>query len=195
MNKNNSLQALSDITSIRPICSMQVRSPSTSPTLVDAGHARALPNTVPTATKAPPPVKPNVNAVARPSNAPIKPPMVARAASPIRAVPAKRPAEAHENTARKMKRLMQATPPKPSAAKPQSKPPQEPPTQRSLETELDQVSESRGSPLPESSLVFPPGTEKQTSPPCATFTPTPSVLSDPGDGEASMQVELCGVFS
>lgn len=169
---------------------MQVRSPSTSPTLVDAGHGKALPNTVPTATKAPPPVKPSPKAVARPSNAPIKPPVVEHAASPIRAVPSKRPTEAPENTAAKLQRLLGPIPPKPSAAKPPSKSAEEPPTMRSLQTELDQVSDSQGSPLPESSLVYPPGTEKQTSPPCATFTPTPSVIldSEPAGEEASMQV-------
>lgn len=160
--------------------SLQVRptaSPSTSPKLEHGTQAKPLPKTTPTATKAAPP-KAEVEQVARPLLAPVAPPTqvggckgapagpprpsgealaafpkgVGAYASPApplpsqTVVPTKRAARPMENTAAKIARLVgPALPKAESKASPLARP---------LDKELDVVSDSKGSPCPETSLVF-----------------------------------------
>ena len=81
-----------------------------------------------------------------------------------------------ENTAAKIARLV--GPPAPKAESKAS------PVSRSLDKELDMVSESKRSPYPETSLVFDQQGSKAT--PLATFTPEPSLTGVQSDNESSL---------
>ena len=144
-----------------------MQSPDASPALDAQAHTKPLPKGVPTATKAAPPMR--VQDVARPANKPIAPPNLGKGKGGMspRPVPQKRTMDV-DNTAAKVARLLG---PSPKAA------PVQKGTERSLMRELDGVSESKGSPRPDSSLVFPPGEGVRVAgdtQPLANFTPVPS---------------------
>lgn len=154
---------------------VQVATPSPSqPSLDVAAGGKPLP----TAKKASQPTRHDVASVARPTSAPIAVPKVGMVPPPPaeHAPPTKRAVEAMENTQRKMSRLLAPTP---SKAPPLQPPPTtSSPVARSIGPELDQVSDSKGSPRPESSLVFPIDAKAATGPPLAVFTPAPSEVSN-----------------
>lgn len=177
---------------------MQVESPYSSPVLDDPHHGKPIPKGVPTATKAPPATK--VQAVARPTNAPIVVPKVGGvpAAPSPRALAAKRPQHL-EGTDAKIARLVgngpscKPAPPKPAHC-------------RVLAPEMDAVSDSKESPEPGSSLVFQAGAPKPSSEPLFQSTPVPAPSTVPSvaptaaaslagadiqDGESSKHTYTC----
>lgn len=61
-----------------------------------------------------------------------------------------------------------------------------PPVARALATELDSVSDSKGSPEPSSSVLFPPGAPQQVSPKAGVvFTPELLLAEVPTDQDTS----------
>lgn len=161
------------------IFSAQVESPySTSPALDYAHQGKTIPRGVPTATKAPPATK--VQAVARPTNAPIVVPKVNGDQVPAlpspRGLPAKRPQQ-EEGTGVKMARLL-GNVPSCKAALPKPAPPK-PVHCRDLAPEMDAVSDSKGSPEQESSLVFAANAPKPSSERLFQPTPVPAPSTAP----------------
>lgn len=147
-----------------------MQSPDDSPNLDVQAHTKSFPKGVPTATKAAPPMK--VQDVARPANKPIAPPNLGKGkgGTSLRAVPRKRTNDV-ENTAAKVARILAPSP---------KAPPTQKVTERSLMPELDGVSESKGSPLPDSSLVYLHGEQVAgDTQPLAIFTPVPSPSTAP----------------
>lgn len=175
--------------------------PSTTPLLEETAKARHLPKQIPTATKAVPPVPPvppkaDVQSIARPLSAPVAPPKVAGPpavpAASARPVPSKRPQEL-ENTASKMQRLMASKSPHPAKEPPAKAPAKAeskaPPVNRTLTTELDSVSDSKGNPEPNSSLVFPHGAHQPVyAKASAVFTPEPSLAEAPANEDTSLSL-------